>query len=175
MNYSTKAHCGEDDGVPYVVVDEVPTTFAEKPFVTIDGTGLYFLTVPAAQPAGRVGADWETSAASSSASNNINATSKPTTATTSTTTTSTSSSGADLKIPFDQVYVADNTTDTAASINAKLSQGLHLVLSPGIYNLDAALELNFENQVVHVTAAVGEKVVKVEGVIVAVVVVLAAT
>jgi hypothetical protein len=76
------------------------------------------------------------------------------------------------------VYVADNTTDTAASINAKLSQGLHLVLTPGIYNLDAALELNFENQVLHVThvtAAVEEKVVKVGGVIVAVVVVLAAT
>ena len=45
------------------------------------------------------------------------------------------------------MYVADNTTDTAATINAKLGLGLHVVLSPGIYTLDAALELTFDNQV----------------------------
>lgn len=31
-------------------------------------------------------------------------------------------------IPFENVYVASATTDTAASINTKLEEGLHLVL-----------------------------------------------
>jgi hypothetical protein len=42
--------------------------------------------------------------------------------------------------------VADNTTDTAASINAKLGSGLHVVLSPGIYTLDAAVEISQPGQ-----------------------------
>jgi len=42
---------------------------------------------------------------------------------------------------FSYVYVA-KATDSAATINAKLAQGLHLVLTPGIYNLDQALSVN---------------------------------
>ena len=34
-----------------------------------------------------------------------------------------------------------SANDTAAVINAKLSAGLHVVLSPGIYKLDAPLQL----------------------------------
>jgi len=50
-------------------------------------------------------------------------------------------------IDFSDVYVADATKDTATSINAKLSDGLHVVLSPGIYHLDAPLKLVHANQV----------------------------
>ena len=46
-----------------------------------------------------------------------------------------------------QVYVANNKTDTAATINAKLSAGLHCVITPGVYQLDAALQLTKEGQV----------------------------
>ena len=49
---------------------------------------------------------------------------------------------------FEQVYLANNNTDTAATINAKLATGLHLVLQPGVYNLTEALEVTHENQTV---------------------------
>lgn len=39
------------------------------------------------------------------------------------------------EIDFSQVYVA-NENDSAATINSKLNEGLHLILQPGIYNLD---------------------------------------
>ena len=34
-------------------------------------------------------------------------------------------------VPFERVYVAVNTTDTAASINIKLDAGLHVVRRDG--------------------------------------------
>ncbi|CAK0861942.1 unnamed protein product, partial [Prorocentrum cordatum] len=49
-------------------------------------------------------------------------------------------------VPFEKVYVA-RATDSAAKINKKLKKGLHCVLTPGIYKLDAPLELNTEGQV----------------------------
>jgi hypothetical protein len=52
-----------------------------------------------------------------------------------------------LQVDFSNVYVADADRDTANSINAKLEAGFHVVLSPGIYNLDAPIFLNKENQV----------------------------
>jgi len=51
------------------------------------------------------------------------------------------------QVDFSRVYVADASRDTAASINAKLSGGLHVVLAPGIYNLEEPLYVNHENQV----------------------------
>lgn len=53
-----EAHCGEDDGAPYVVVESTPTIMAEKPFITIDDAGLFYLRIPAVQPVGRSGTDW---------------------------------------------------------------------------------------------------------------------
>lgn len=46
---------------------------------------------------------------------------------------------------FEEVYVANNVTDTATTINAKLATGLHLVLQPGIYNLTDSLKVTHEN------------------------------
>mmetsp|Transcript_38163 Transcript_38163/g.98631 ORF Transcript_38163/g.98631 Transcript_38163/m.98631 type:complete len:857 (-) Transcript_38163:52-2622(-) len=51
-----------------------------------------------------------------------------------------------LAISFDQVYVAKDT-DTAEAINAQLAKGLHVVLSAGVYSLDAPLKLDRDNQV----------------------------
>lgn len=51
------------------------------------------------------------------------------------------------KIDFSQVYVASET-DTAATINAKLSEGLHLLLQPGNYNLEDSIKVNNANTVV---------------------------
>ena len=54
--------------------------------------------------------------------------------------------GADI-IDFSDVYVA-SASDSASSINAKLSSGLHVVLQPGIYNLEEALKVSHDGQVV---------------------------
>jgi hypothetical protein len=61
-------------------------------------------------------------------------------------------SGVDWDTPattvgFELVYVADNTTDTAASINAQLAAGNHVVLSPGIYSLTEPIVVNKDNLV----------------------------
>jgi hypothetical protein len=39
------------------------------------------------------------------------------------------------KVDFENVYVADAETSTAAVINAKLAEGKHVVMSPGIYKI----------------------------------------
>ena len=53
--------------------------------------------------------------------------------------------GSDL-IDFSDVYVA-SANDSASTINAKLATGLHVVLQPGIYNLDQALNVTHDGQV----------------------------
>jgi hypothetical protein len=55
--------------------------------------------------------------------------------------------GVGEQIDFSEVFVADPNRDTAASINAKLDQGLHVVLAAGVYNLSEPLRLNHANQV----------------------------
>lgn len=50
-------------------------------------------------------------------------------------------------IDFENVYVA-TASDSAATINSKLAEGLHLVLSPGIYKLDESIQVNKDNTVV---------------------------
>jgi len=49
-------------------------------------------------------------------------------------------------IDFSKVYVT-NVNDDAATINSKLAQGLHIVISPGIYYLDTSLQVTYSNQV----------------------------
>ena len=51
------------------------------------------------------------------------------------------------QVDFAHVYVA-TASDSAATINSKLDQGLHLVLTPGIYNLDDTLHITHANTVV---------------------------
>ena len=51
------------------------------------------------------------------------------------------------EIDFSSVYVA-NSKDSAATINSKLDSGLHILLQPGIYNLDQALVVKTPGTVV---------------------------
>jgi hypothetical protein len=51
------------------------------------------------------------------------------------------------EIDFSEVYVATEN-DSAATMNAKLEEGLHLVLQPGIYNLDEPIVVNKPDTVV---------------------------
>ena len=49
-------------------------------------------------------------------------------------------------IDFSQVYVASDI-DSAATINAKLAEGLHVVLQPGNYDLAESLKIAVDGQV----------------------------
>lgn len=51
-------------------------------------------------------------------------------------------------LPLDQFYIAKADTDTAYTINMALSKGKHLLLTPGIYKLDAPLHVTQANTVV---------------------------
>jgi hypothetical protein len=51
-------------------------------------------------------------------------------------------------IPIAQFYVARAGVDTAATINAALAQGKHLLLTPGIYQLNDTIRVNNANTVV---------------------------
>jgi hypothetical protein len=51
-------------------------------------------------------------------------------------------------IPMSQFYIAEAATDTATTMNAALSAGKHLLLTPGVYHLSAPLAINNANTVV---------------------------
>jgi len=51
------------------------------------------------------------------------------------------------EIDFSDIYVA-NENDSAAKINSKLEEGLHLILQPGNYQLDDTIKVTKENTVV---------------------------
>jgi hypothetical protein len=51
-------------------------------------------------------------------------------------------------IPLDQLYIARSGTDTAASINAQLAQGMHLLFTPGIYDLTEPIRVTRPETVV---------------------------
>ena len=51
-------------------------------------------------------------------------------------------------IPINQFYIAHADKDTAATINDALNAGKHLLLTPGIYHLDAPIKVTKPNTVV---------------------------
>ena len=51
-------------------------------------------------------------------------------------------------IPLDQFYLARPGKDSAASLNAQLSKGKHLLLTPGIYDLDEPIRVTRPDTVV---------------------------
>jgi hypothetical protein len=51
-------------------------------------------------------------------------------------------------IPLSKIYIAHPDRDTAATINAQLAHGKHLLLTPGIYNLDEPIRVTHPNTVV---------------------------
>lgn len=51
------------------------------------------------------------------------------------------------ELPIDRFYIA-RPSDSAAAINQQLADGKHLLFTPGVYNLDRAIEVNRESTVV---------------------------
>ena len=52
-------------------------------------------------------------------------------------------------IPIEQFYIAHQGTDTAATINAALAQGKHLLFTPGVYHLNDTIRVNNPDTVVY--------------------------
>ena len=99
------------------VVDTVPL-LAEKPYIiSLDNAASFQLVVPAPRQNIPAGPQW----------------------------TSSGFAGSTI-VDFSEVYVT-KPTDTSAIINSKLSEGLHVIVTPAIYELDEALVLQHENQV----------------------------
>jgi hypothetical protein len=59
-----------------------------------------------------------------------------------------SSAAPGYSLPIDQFYLAHQGTDTAATMNAALSQGKHLLLTPGIYHLSDSIQVTRPNTLV---------------------------
>ena len=113
------AHCGKvNKTLARVVVAQTPT-IAEKPYIAYDEVAMWTLRVPALSNTPSSGASW---------------------------TAADPSYSSDAVYSFTQVYVA-TAADSAAAINKKLAVGLHVVLSPGIYELEDTLQLSTPNQV----------------------------
>jgi hypothetical protein len=54
--------------------------------------------------------------------------------------------GGETAIPFENVFVARDTDD-ASVINAKIASGLHVVFTPGLYNLSGTITVNVANTI----------------------------
>jgi hypothetical protein len=91
----------------------VPKTpiIREKPFLFIDNSGSYSVMVPDLRKDSTIGITW---------------------------TSGTTPGGS---VPIDLFYIARSASDNAASINAALAQGKNLLVTPGIYNLEASIKV----------------------------------
>jgi hypothetical protein len=117
---TTNPPSGDWPARPYTVVERTPIA-REKPYLAIDPSGRYFVTVP---PLRRdtSGTTWSNGTASTTV--------------------------AATTIPIEQFHLAHPDKDDAASINAALDSGKHLLLTPGIYHLDASIRVNRAGTVV---------------------------
>ena len=100
---------------PYTVIAKTPLV-REKPYLSIDAGGHYFVNVPAAKT-DSVGTSFAAAGAAVTA------------------------------ISTDKFYIA-KPADTSATINAALTAGKHLLLTPGIYHLEASLQITNPGTVV---------------------------
>lgn len=117
------ARCGSlnDDGSSErssVSVEPTIPLVAEKPYIVTNDNGASFILVIPSVHADTAGVPWDASGFPDSVS-----------------------------VDFSDVYVTQ-PTDTSAIINAKLAEGLHVVISPGVYALDDSLFLQKDNQVI---------------------------
>ncbi len=103
---------------PPYTVIEKTPVVREKPYLFIDEVGRYFVRVPSLATNGTQGTTWSTGTTPGDS------------------------------IPIDQFYLAHPGTDTAASLNAALNQGKHLIFTPGIYPLDDCLRVTRSDTIV---------------------------
>jgi len=98
---------------PYTVIERTPI-LREKPFLAFEG-GKFVVVAPRFDRDGSRGPTW-------GAGINIG--------------------GAQVDVlPIESFHIARADLDTAASLNAALAEGKHILLTPGIYKLDAALQV----------------------------------
>jgi hypothetical protein len=107
---------GDWPAPPYTKIAQTPIV-REKPFLTSDANGHYFVRVPALT-ANTAGIGWRGGATPGK------------------------------NISLDRFYIAHPGTDTAATINAQLDAGRHLLLTPGIYDLTESLRITHPGTVV---------------------------
>ncbi len=91
----------------------------EKPYLFVDDKGDYFVMVPALATDGTQGTTWSAGPTPGTA------------------------------ISLDRFYLAHPGKDTAASLNAALNSGKHLLFTPGIYQLDAPIRVTRPGTVVY--------------------------
>ncbi len=103
---------------PPYTVIEKTPVIREKPYLFIDGAGHYQVMVPGLTANGTQGVTWSAG---------------PTPGT---------------PIPIDRFHLAQPGADNAASINAALSRGKHLLFTPGIYHLEDSLRVTHAGTVV---------------------------
>ncbi len=98
----------------------VPRTprIREKPYLCVDSSGRWAVMVPMIRPPESVGASWAAGPSPATA------------------------------VPLDRFHIARADRDTAASMNAALDAGRHLLLTPGIYHLDDSLRVTHAHTVV---------------------------
>jgi hypothetical protein len=99
-------------------VIEKTPVIREKPYLFIDDAGAYAVMVPSLKTDGAQGISWSAGATPGAA------------------------------VSIDQFHIARADKDSAATINAALAQGKHLLLTPGIYRLDEAIRVTRPGTVV---------------------------
>lgn len=90
----------------------------EKPYLFIDNGGHYFVMVPNLKTNGTRSITWS------------------------------GNSMPGTPLPVDRFYLAHPETDNAASINAALHSGKHLLFTPGIYHLESSIQVSRPDTVV---------------------------
>jgi len=96
---------------PPYTVIDQTPVIREKPYLSLDESGQYGVMVPGLATNGTVGTTWP------------------------------GGSSAQKALPLAQFYLAHPEKDNAASLNAALEQGRHLLLTPGIYHLETSLRV----------------------------------
>ena len=102
---------------PYTVIEQTPV-IREKPFLTIDERGNYFVRVPDLNTNGSRGITWSQGIAPG------------------------------VSIPLEQFYLAHPGADDAASLNAALVSGKNLLFTPGVYALQDCIRVTRPGTVV---------------------------
>ncbi|KAK8062753.1 hypothetical protein PG997_014850 [Apiospora hydei] len=97
---------------PYTTVDRTPLV-REKPYLYVDDAGRYAVFVPALQRDTQ-GPSW---------------------------TEGRHTPGRSIPVEGGEFHVAQSATSTAASLNEALRAGKHILLTPGVYQLDEALQV----------------------------------
>ena len=108
-----QAPAGEWPKPPYTRADRTPV-IREKPFLVMDDAGHYAVRVPALRR-DRTGVSWHGVDEFTSTGNHRQRSA--------------------ATIPLDRFYIARPGQDTAATINAALRRGKHLLLLPGVFDI----------------------------------------